>query len=225
MDMGTTGTHNMLVVGDGPIHLSHLPMFMAPHDFQVLAEVDFGDDARAAYLDDRRQRSCNVYTFSPERFAITGLAEPVGNPALRSFRGDLFRGHLERGGSLIARDVGVSIQRLVHFRRFERPGGRPARLTYLLFGAGAARFLAHLVTRPPDFDHLLSVTLGDQRLDADQLARGVPVEFEGRRDSLDERVREGERLAGRAGSPAASLEVEVDREFYLETGDLAEDMR
>jgi hypothetical protein len=102
MDMSTMGTHNMLVVGQGPIYLSHLPMFMAPHDFQVLVQVAFGDgggDPQADHLADRQRRASNVYTFSPQRFAITGLVEPAANPALRSFRGDLFRGHLERGGS------------------------------------------------------------------------------------------------------------------------------
>jgi hypothetical protein len=226
--MTTMGTHNMLVVGEGPIYLSHLPMFMAPHDFQVLVQVAFADgdrDPQAEYVGDRRQRESNMYTFSPERFAITGLVEPAEKPARQSFRGGLFRGHLERGGAPLAEDVGVSVQQVVHFRRFERPGARPAALTYLLFGAGAALFLAHFITRPPDFDHVLSVTLGGRRPADEELARGLLVEFEERRDTVAERVREGEQLTGTTGDPPVELQVEVDREFYLETGDLAQEMR
>jgi hypothetical protein len=222
------GTHNMLVVGEDPVYLSHLPMFMVPHDFQVLVQVTFADggrDPQAEYVADRRQRESNVYTFSPEQFAITGLVEPAAKPARQSFRGGLFRGHLERGGVPLAEDVGVSVQQVVHFRRFERPGARPATLTYLLFGAGAALFLAHFITRPPDFDHVLSVTLGGRRPADEELARGLLVEFEGRRDTLAERVREGEQLTGTTGDPPVELQVEVDREFYLETGDLAQEMR
>jgi hypothetical protein len=34
-----------------------------------------------------------------------------------------------------------------------------SRLLYLLFGSPKEPFLAHLITRPPDYDHILSVVL------------------------------------------------------------------
>jgi hypothetical protein len=32
----TFGTHGMLLFGEETLYLSHLPMFMSPHNFQVI---------------------------------------------------------------------------------------------------------------------------------------------------------------------------------------------
>jgi hypothetical protein len=36
--------HGMLVVGEGQLFLSHLPMFHAPHDYQIIMEVRLRGD-------------------------------------------------------------------------------------------------------------------------------------------------------------------------------------
>ena len=36
------GRHNMFAFGHGTVFLSHLPMFMAPHDAQLILEVPSG---------------------------------------------------------------------------------------------------------------------------------------------------------------------------------------
>jgi hypothetical protein len=71
---------------------------------------------------------------------------------------------------------------------------------------------------------VLSVTLSGERPPDEELASGLLVAFEERRDSLDERVREGEQHTGTTEG-ATNVQVDVDREFHLETGDLATDMR
>ena len=38
--------HNMVVVGEHRIFLSHLPMFMAPHNAQVILEATFAKQGR-----------------------------------------------------------------------------------------------------------------------------------------------------------------------------------
>jgi hypothetical protein len=35
------GIHGMLIVGEEAIYVSHLPMWMRPHNFQVILEVTF----------------------------------------------------------------------------------------------------------------------------------------------------------------------------------------
>ena len=35
------GLHGMLIVGEETIYVSHLPMWMRPHNFQVILEVTF----------------------------------------------------------------------------------------------------------------------------------------------------------------------------------------
>jgi hypothetical protein len=53
-------------------------------------------------------------------------------------------------------------------------------------------FLAHLVTRPPEFDQLLQVTLTPELLSAEDLGGGLLVTIEGRRNMEGERLQPSE---------------------------------
>ncbi len=50
------GLHGMLIVGEETIYVSHLPMWMAPHNFQMILEVTFKgpDQPQARYVADRK---------------------------------------------------------------------------------------------------------------------------------------------------------------------------
>ena len=81
----TFGGHGQLIVGTGPIYLSHLPMFMFdpashPHNFQVLLEVTFtasgGSDPQETYVRDRLDTGTRVYTLAPEKFVMLDLVRP-----------------------------------------------------------------------------------------------------------------------------------------------------
>ena len=53
---GLKGIHNMAVVGEHAIFLSHLPMFMPPHDAQVVLEASSfknGKNVDAVHAADR----------------------------------------------------------------------------------------------------------------------------------------------------------------------------
>ena len=84
-------THNMLVVGDGPIFLSHLPMFGhdSPHRYQLILQAGFSKDGKSldeVYAADRKSHpQTKMYTLSPkEKFALPELFN--GNPpAMHSF--------------------------------------------------------------------------------------------------------------------------------------------
>mgnify|MGYP003693773227 CR=1 FL=1 len=49
----TFGTHGMLLFGDETLYLSHLPMFMSPHNFQVILAVTLNDEAAGRLHDSR----------------------------------------------------------------------------------------------------------------------------------------------------------------------------
>jgi hypothetical protein len=166
----THGVHGMLVLGGqrtdtalrSPVYVSHLPMFSAPHDFQVIVRV--GGDAAKTYGDFVAHFGLDpIFTFQPEPFSIDELdPHAPGGPARTSFGGNLFRGHFERGGSDIAADTLFEVEQVIHFRRF-RSGGDPdkGQLRYLFFGQPDAAHLAHLVEGPPpDFDQVLQVEAG-----------------------------------------------------------------
>src|SRR5262245_30705365 len=149
--------HNMALVGERCIILSHLPMFMPPHDAQVMLEASFVKDGKNVddlYFADRAaHRSVRFYTVQPESFAIQELFQPDPNHSPRTqFKATVFRGHLEKGGTAIEalQDIDVQVKRLVHAHSLEA-GGKLENLTYILFGAGKEMFLAHLISQAPDF--------------------------------------------------------------------------
>ena len=225
------GSHGQLLVGEGPIYLSHLPMFMFdpadhPHNFQVVLEVTFGDGPQAAYLADRRQPGERIYTLKPQSFDMVDLVAPEGDrPLLRSFTGDIFRGHFERGGTSLVRNVPVEVVTVVYFQEFQRDAPR-SDLEYLLFGTKDQAFAAHVITRPPDFDQVLSVRIAGGDIDDARLRQGVRVAFPGRANTIGERLRPGEQVAGelRGVDAAQTIEVEPLTELYVEEGELAADM-
>lgn len=147
-------THGMLVFGSkGKVYVSHLPMFHTPHDYQLIAELELPEKAKAIYLGSIAANPAEpVYTLVPETFV---LPEMVAHP--KPFGASLVRGHFERGGTEIASEITVKLGRILHFRKFDPQAQRPALATYLLFGTAEESFVAHFISARPDFDHVARV--------------------------------------------------------------------
>lgn len=233
---GDIGTHNMLVVGEKTVFLSHLPMFkelkegklvVTPHRFQVVLEATFmrGSSAQpqTTYAADRTQHpDTKIYMVSPgETFRLADLV--AGRPR-RSFKGTVFRGHFEREGNVaILDDVDVTVKNVVHFHEFDPKAARLGKLEYFVFGKGDEIFMAHLITSPPDFDQMVAVQLTDQKLTDAQLDKGVRVVFTERDNSVASRMKEGEQAAGEIGvgrAPRQKIQVKASREIFFEEGEL-----
>jgi hypothetical protein len=239
-------THNMMIVGDKTVYLSHLPMFVtdgtpptfnSPHRFQVILEAAFTDgnrDLTAAYTSDRASHPTEkMYTLNPAQFVLSRI-NPSG-VALKKFRGNtIFRGHLERNGQPFIGFEGdrppvggvfdVNVKRVVHFHQFSKQATKPAQLEYLLFGKSPELFLAHFITKPNDFDQIISVKITGQSFTDEQLGKGMHVVFAGRGNVATERMKESETADGKfqlAGESPRTISVEVLREFYFEEGELA----
>jgi hypothetical protein len=230
----TFGTHGMLLFGEETLYLSHLPMFMPPHNFQVILEVTLNDEAVGRLRDFRAHFGRNgMYTFKPKEFHITDLiSRHPGKPARTSFGGTLFRSHFERGGESISKHVKVHVTDVLYFQEIGAASTKGSELGYLLFGKGQEKFLVHRITAPPDFDHVVSVNVTGHEFSAEEThqftqsetLRGVGVTFKGRPNRASERIKPGETLAGRSHAAGAhqffDLQVEAVAEIYLEEGEL-----
>jgi hypothetical protein len=157
----TMGVHGMLVAGgdpDGRVLLSHLPLYRPPHDRQLLVVARLGGPAAARYAADRARSGERVYTIEPERFPLARLARAGAGGGVR-FRATLYRGHFERGGTPIARDVDVAVERVLVSRPVEATpaaaaaggSGYPGYLLRL----GDDVLLAHRVGGAPSYDQVL----------------------------------------------------------------------
>jgi hypothetical protein len=238
------GGHGMLVVGENNVYLSHLPMFMLPHNFQAIMEVEFegGGDPYGHYLHDRRHRGSKLNTLNPtEEFNLTDLTvDPLDRshpqPRRSSFNAEIFHEHFERPNkahpdaprSFKLVDAVVQVKNVVIFRQLDTYRKAPPllpRLEYFLFGKAQELFLAHVITQPPDFDQVLSVRVEGHEFTDEALRHGVLVTVPERPNSMVERIKEGERVVAEAqlaGEDVARAEilVEADTEFYFEEGEL-----
>jgi hypothetical protein len=237
-------THNMMLVGTKGAFLSHLPMFVnqspgpefdSPHRFQVILEATFNDGERNltdVYFKDRMQNpTVKMYTLNPEPFVLSHL-NPKGT-ALKKFRGSaLIRGHLERGGKSFIGNFenppqggafDVNVVNVVHFHEFDPKAAKPATLEYLLFGKSSELFLAHMITRPNDFDQIISIKTMDQSFSDEELREGRRIVFSSRANTAQGRLKEKAIDTGMLqipGGASRTVRVEVVKEFYFEEGEL-----
>ena len=225
--------HNMLIVGKETVFASHFPMFKtsvfdSPHRYQVILEVALtkpGNDPQSLYFNDRKNNpATKIYCLGPGEFPLPNLIAANAEPAIKSFQATIFRGHLEKPGKRILMDeVDVSVKKIIHFREFDPGASRLPQLEYILFGKGQELFLAHFITRPPDFDQVLSIAC-DHSFTDQELSQGMHVVFE-RPNSIAERLLEKQEAfgavqnAGRTASPV-KVKFKAVTEFYFEEGEL-----
>lgn len=227
--MDPLAVHGMLLFGEKTVYLSHLPLFgtTTPHRYQVILEVTLtktGSDPRAAYVQDRRQHpATKFYTFEPEPFVLTDLTS--NDQPRRSFKGKIFRDHFEREGVAINRDVTATVTRVIHFREFDPAAAGLPQLEYFLFGQDQELFLAHLITRPPDFDQIVSVVKTTPPFPTEALGKGVPITFPARLNTPANRIRTSAQVIGQAKKTDGSLtqvRIQSKTEMYFEAGELSE---
>jgi hypothetical protein len=206
--------HGMLIFGKKTIYLSHLPMFHAPHDYQVIAEADLPANARQIYLQDQIDHpEQSLYTIAPsENFVL-----PDEFQNLKSFQATLYRGHFERGGVPIAENVVVEIKKIIYFNHFDPQAGKPDQLTYLIFGHADEIFMAHWIVSKPDFDQIAEVEF-NQPLNAAHpycVAQSI--------GQNDEQPFEGNPAASQFLDECSNQVFQVSsfKEIYLEFGDLS----
>ena len=231
----TFSMHGQLIIGEETVYLSHLPMFMYdpmdhPHNFQVILEVtlsNHGSDPQAIYVKDRQNnKDKKIYTVAPQTFDILDLASAApGKAQLQTFSGTIFRGHFEHKGTPIV-DATITVKNVVHFRAFDPEAKKLPELKYLLFGKGDELFIAHYITRPPDFDHVLSVKTIDHKFTDEELSRGVPIIFPGRVNTIPMKIKEGEKINGNVEALGSAqplkLLLEAGTNFYFCANELAE---
>jgi len=224
------GVHGMLVVGQDTAFFYHLPMFMSPHDYQVILEGTLsqpGSDPQRVYREDRKGHpETRVYTFAPVPYILPDLFPPA--PKRRTIQGDLFRGHFESPPEYpaepfeIGTGVDVTIANVVFVKKLLPVSSPPDHLEYVLFGKGRELFLAHRISRRGDFDQVVSATIKGHQFSDDELRKGIPVQFTGMADTSAHRLAKGATVSGtaRVSDRSVAVEVEPQVEFYMSERDL-----
>jgi hypothetical protein len=84
--------------------------------------------------------------------------------------------------------------------------------------------MAHLIVRPPDFDHVVSVNASGLPISDSMLEKGVKVVFKGSKNTAATRLKEKQETDGEittsTTSGAKKIHIKVNRELYFEEGEL-----
>ena len=153
----THGQHGMALFGGKEgLYASHLPLFHAPHDYQVILRVHVADPATDAALRARLDGKTALWTIAPEKFELSRLAPGSAAP-LRRFNADLVQGHFERGGSTQYAAATIVVDQVILFRQLSPAAKANATASYMQIG-GRQRYLIKQIDSRPDFDHIVAYT-------------------------------------------------------------------
>jgi hypothetical protein len=184
----TPHQHAFFFVGTERLFLVHMGnMWMAPHRYQMVLEIDVDDATRRRILDVQSQAPDAWYIIGNEatsKFNIPELALQVG----RTFEASLWKEFPSTqpppgehwpwaSEPPLYGNFQVTVRRVVHFRALDFNMKFPETATYFLFGAGSEAHLCHLFTRQPDYDHVLSLDRAPEWLPQPYLGAGVFVNF------------------------------------------------
>jgi hypothetical protein len=147
-------THGMLIFGKEAIYASHLPMFRTPHNYQIILELELTPADKKKFVADQNQNpNFATYTIEPEKFVLPDM---VNMP--KPFKVKVYRGHFERGGTLILKDITVSIKGIVFNEKFAPEKAKSVATNFILFGTPKEQFMVHQITNKPDFEQIIQVS-------------------------------------------------------------------
>lgn len=156
----TWGVHGMVLFGGKQgLYASHLPMFHAPHDYQVVLQLRLADPALDARLRRQLDGRTALWTLAPERFELARLLPAAPQP-LRQFRATVVRGHFEKDGKAEPGygAAAIVVERVLLMRQLSPAPAVNTSARYLQVGDGTQRFLVKRIDSRPDFEHIVAWT-------------------------------------------------------------------
>ncbi len=175
MDMpkAPESNHGFSLLGRKSLVLSHIPMFMAPHQAQLFLEVTLagkaGSDPMKAYLDDQAKSKSTDYVLVSDPLVLPTLAPDAPN-RLKTFTGKLYRGwpfDTPNTAPVIVEALTVNVVRSIYFHNITH-SALLKDLTYLAFASADEQYMVHKLVqpadlskapKPPDFVQILSATI------------------------------------------------------------------
>lgn len=110
------GIHGMVLFDRQARLASHMPLYHAPHNYQVVLALSW-EDAVSEVLVTHRQ-SDELITLVPHRFDLERLHPNHPHP-LQEIRVDIYTGHFERDGQLYLQDVAVTIESVLYIAEID----------------------------------------------------------------------------------------------------------
>lgn len=145
------GSHGMVLFAAGDTVLaSHLPLYRAPHDYQLVYQLALPaaeQQAVLALLRDGQQLTLLPQNFDL-RLLIEGKTFDIGAA--------VYQGHFERGGQLWLDNIQLTFARQL-YRRTLQQLSVATNAQYDVFSIAGNHFLLHRISAAPSFDQILQL--------------------------------------------------------------------
>ncbi len=151
--------HGFLIMGTNNIFGCHLPMFFTPaHAFQVIYELSFENRDKEKYLAIKKdnpgkpliilntkamslEEITNSDSFQCNFYFANNNGDPTGHPFIN--------------------DTTISVKKKILFEPLDQNNGYPENISYYLYGKDSEYHLSHVLTKAPNFQQEIDVSLSN----------------------------------------------------------------
>ena len=155
--------HGFLLMGTNNVFGSHLPMFFMPaHAFQVIFELFFEDKDKEKYLAIKKDNPGKpLIIFEPKPMSLEEIANS------KSFQCGLFIANIngDPDGDALINNLNVSIKQKILFEPLNQNKDYPENISYYLYGRNSEYHLSHILTKAPNFQQEVDVSVSDNIID------------------------------------------------------------
>lgn len=147
--------HGMLLFGQNKHYASHLPMFHAPHDYQLIMELDMVNPPRSQTLESYellKSQGETLFTLVPQRMDLSKII----SGEIESFTANIYLGHFERGGKSLG-PVTINVAKIIFSKKLMHHEAEEKQ-EYIMFGTEGDYYAAHIVKGAPSFDLIAKVS-------------------------------------------------------------------
>lgn len=147
------GFHGMALFGDSNHFLAHIPLFMAPHNMQLVAHIELHDAGDTLLTDDF---GAGEYSLAPtSAFSLDSL----GLGVTTEFTADVHNGNFEHGAPVLYSDVTVSVVTVLVGRQLPDDDPIAADLQeHYLVGHNDEAYMLNFIRDQRAFQQILSVS-------------------------------------------------------------------
>ncbi len=187
----TPTQHGFFMLGTTSVYFYHSVQFaMENHSYQMIFTVTIPAGAMTAYVADVQevqntdQSGDWVWIFNNGVGQNPPLSQLFTLPQIQIGEVAALTGPISRISTsnpatsvTIVPEVTVTVERLVYFRHFDYSQAYPNPLPYLIFGDQNGAYLAHYLTKLPDFDNLVQLAAPPAWLNPQQLEAVAQIDF------------------------------------------------
>lgn len=171
LDPAYVGVHGMALFSkSSSIYASHLPLYMKPHDVQLIYKIENKDLALLQTV-----RDGDLVTIKPKPFNLQRLMR--GEKMV--INADVYSGHFERDGMLVYEDIPITFAKLLYVRKMDDLKDSSRKHEYDVINLNKNyKIYVHRIQKSPSFDHILYIDVEAGCLGRFNTSSAVPKESE-----------------------------------------------